>query len=70
MAKFLELAVWNANDLIKHRDELKMFLYTHDINVMLISETHTSPRKATSAFPNTHSITLTIQPEPLGAELP
>jgi hypothetical protein len=40
MAKFLKLAVWNTNDLIQHRDELKMFLYTHDIDVMLISETH------------------------------
>jgi exonuclease III len=40
MAKFLKLAVWNANGLIKHRDELKMFRYTHDIDVMLICETH------------------------------
>jgi exonuclease III len=39
MAKFLMLAIWNANSLIQHRDELKMFLYTHDIDVMLISET-------------------------------
>jgi exonuclease III len=40
MAKFLKLAVWNANGLIQHRDELKMFLYTHYTDVMLISETH------------------------------
>jgi exonuclease III len=40
MAKFLKLAVWNVNGLINHRDELKMFFYTHDIDVMLISETH------------------------------
>jgi exonuclease III len=40
MAKFLKLATWNANGLIQHRDELKMFLYTNDIDVMLISETH------------------------------
>jgi hypothetical protein len=40
MAKFLKLAIWKANGLIQHRDELKMFLYTHDIDVMLISETH------------------------------
>jgi hypothetical protein len=59
MAKFLQLAVWNANGLIQHRDELKMFLYTHDIDIMLIFETlHRG--KATSAFPNRHSIILTI----------
>jgi exonuclease III len=40
MAKFLKLAVWNANGLIQHRDELKMFLYTHNIDVMFMSETH------------------------------
>jgi exonuclease III len=40
MAKFLKLAVWDANGLIQHRDELKTFLYTHDIDVMLISETN------------------------------
>jgi exonuclease III len=40
MAKFLKLVVWNANSLIQHRDELKIFLYTHDIDLMLISETH------------------------------
>jgi exonuclease III len=39
MAKFLKLAVWNANSLIQHRDELKLFLYIHDIDIMLISET-------------------------------
>jgi hypothetical protein len=40
MAKFLKLAVWDANGLIQHRDELKMFLYTLPIYVMLNSETH------------------------------
>jgi hypothetical protein len=40
MAKFLKLAVWNASSLIQHRDGIKMFLYTLDIDVMLISLTH------------------------------
>jgi hypothetical protein len=65
MAKFLKLAFWNANCLIQYRNELKMFLYTHDIFLR-----HTSPRKATAVFPNTHSIILIIQQELAGAELP
>jgi exonuclease III len=40
MVRFLKLAVWNANGLMQHRDELKMFLYTHHIDVTLISEIH------------------------------
>jgi hypothetical protein len=40
MAKFLQLAVWNANVLIQNKEELKMFLSICDIDVMLISETH------------------------------
>jgi hypothetical protein len=40
MARFLKLGVWNAKDPIQHRDELKMFIYTNDIDVILISETH------------------------------
>jgi exonuclease III len=40
MAKFLHLAVWNANGLTQHKEQLKMFLSIYDIDVMLISETH------------------------------
>jgi hypothetical protein len=40
MAKFLQLAVWNANGPTQHKEELKMFLSIHDVDVMLISETH------------------------------
>jgi exonuclease III len=40
MATFLKLAIWNANGLLQHRDELKMFLYTYDLDAILISETH------------------------------
>jgi exonuclease III len=68
MAKFLKLAVWNANGLIQHRDELKMFLYIHDIDVMLISETHFT-EKSYIRIPQ-YTIILTIQQEPFGAELP
>jgi hypothetical protein len=37
MAKFLQLAFWNANDLINHTEELKMFIFHRNIDVMLIS---------------------------------
>jgi hypothetical protein len=40
MAKFLQLALWNANSLTYHTEKLKIFIYIHNIDVMLISETH------------------------------
>jgi exonuclease III len=40
MAKFLQLALWNANGLTQHIEELKMFICNHNTDVMLFSETH------------------------------
>jgi hypothetical protein len=40
MAEFLQLALWNANDLSQHVEEPKTFISIHKIDVMLISETH------------------------------
>jgi exonuclease III len=40
MAKFLQLTLWKANGLTQHIEELKMFISHHNIDVMLISETH------------------------------
>jgi hypothetical protein len=40
MAKFLQLALWNANGLTQHTEELKTFISIHNIDVMLISEMH------------------------------
>jgi hypothetical protein len=40
MTKFLQLALWNANGLTQHTQELKMLISHHSIDVMLISETH------------------------------
>lgn len=36
----LKLALWNANGLSHHLEELKIFLNNHSIDVMLVSETH------------------------------
>jgi hypothetical protein len=39
MAKFLQLALWKANGLTQHIEELKTFIFIHNIDVMLILET-------------------------------
>jgi hypothetical protein len=51
MAKFLQLALWNANGLTRHIEELKTFISIHNIDVMLISETHFI-EKSYLKFPN------------------
>jgi hypothetical protein len=40
MAKFLQLALWNANGLTQHTEELKTCISIHNTAVMLISEMH------------------------------
>lgn len=36
----LKIAIWNANGLTQHIHELKVFIPTNDIDIMLVSETH------------------------------
>lgn len=38
MALFLKLALWNANGLAQHCQEVATFLKQHNIDIMLISE--------------------------------
>jgi exonuclease III len=40
MAKFLQLAFWNAKGVTQHTEGLKTFICIHNIDVMLFSETH------------------------------
>ena len=40
MIKSIKIMAWNANGLLKHRNELQVVLKTLDIDVCLISETH------------------------------
>lgn len=40
MAQVLKLAVWNANGLCRHVQEVKSFLQIQEIDIMLISESH------------------------------
>jgi DNA-binding LacI/PurR family transcriptional regulator len=35
-----KIAVWNANGLQQHAQELKTFLYDQNIDIIMISETH------------------------------
>jgi hypothetical protein len=44
MANFLQLALWNANGLTHHANELQSFLAIHNIDAMLLSETHFTQR--------------------------
>jgi hypothetical protein len=40
MANFLRLALWNANSIIHHKEELQAFLQDQLIDIMLIRENH------------------------------
>jgi exonuclease III len=42
MNKFLRIALWNANGLLQHKDEVTLFLQEQHIlvDILLISETH------------------------------
>jgi hypothetical protein len=44
MAKFLKIALWNANGLLQHKDEIKIFLDHNAIDILLVSETHFTDR--------------------------
>jgi hypothetical protein len=46
MAKFLQLALWNANGLTQHTEELKIFISIHNIDVLLCSPQRTSKRSS------------------------
>jgi exonuclease III len=40
MAEFLRIALWKANDLAQHKDEIPPFLQQNMIDILLIRETH------------------------------
>lgn len=51
MTKYLKISIWNANGLAQHSQELKTFIYNHDIDIMLVSETHFT-KKSYLKIPN------------------
>lgn len=44
MSKFFKIGLWNANGLGQHEQEVKAFIISHNIDIMLISETHFTNR--------------------------
>jgi exonuclease III len=48
MAKFLRIALWNANVLAQHKDEIQLFLQHNKIDILLISETHFTTKKSST----------------------
>jgi hypothetical protein len=40
MAKFLRIALWNANGLVQYKDEIQPFLQQNKMDILIISETH------------------------------
>jgi len=42
MDKLLKIATWNANGLVKHTQEIKTFIFNQNIDILLVSETHST----------------------------
>jgi hypothetical protein len=40
MVKFLQLALWNANGLTQHTEELKTFISIHNTDVIVFDSVH------------------------------
>jgi exonuclease III len=53
MAKFLRIALWNANGLAQHKDEILLFLQHNKIDILFISETHFTTKSSTTEAPST-----------------
>jgi hypothetical protein len=51
MTKVLKLAVWNANGLCHRAQEVRLFIQTLDLHILLVSETHFTERSHIS-IPN------------------
>jgi len=44
MAQLLKIAAWNANGLYQHAQEIKLFIQTFNLDILLVSETHFTNR--------------------------
>ena len=69
MANFLRIALWNANGIIQHKEELQVFLQNQLIDIMLISETHLTYKSYLKIL-GYKIITQIIRITPLMPELP
>ena len=62
--KPLGIALWNANGLAQHKNELEFVLNNQDVQVMLISETHFINKNFLKVHSIIHNI---LVEEPMGA---
>jgi hypothetical protein len=63
MDRSFKRATWNTNALAKHSQEIKTFIFSQNVNILLVSETHFTNKSYFRL--NTHCITqctLTIKP--------
>jgi hypothetical protein len=44
MAQLLKIAIWNANVLCQHAQEINLFLQAFHLQILLVSETHLTER--------------------------
>jgi len=44
MGHLLKIPVWNANGLCQHAQEIKLFIQTFNLDILLVSETHFTNR--------------------------
>jgi hypothetical protein len=56
MAKFLQLALWNANGLTQHTEEMKTFISIHNIYVVISETSFTEKKKKLSKTSQLHSL--------------
>jgi exonuclease III len=40
MVKSIKIATWNINGLAKYPQEIKTFIFSQNIDILLVSETH------------------------------
>jgi len=40
MNKPFKIVIWNANGLTKHSQEIKTFIFSQNIDILFVSETH------------------------------
>ena len=53
----LKIALWNANGLAQHTEEVKTYIQNQQVDIMLISETHFTTRNILKSQ-TTQSMTL------------
>ena len=61
MTQLLEIADWNANGFCQHAQEIKLFIQTFNLDILLVSESHFTNR-SNITIPN-YNIYYTSHPD-------